>query len=124
MIHAGVRASLPQTRPAAQASWSASASILACRLYPCESRLAAIVVKGLHARHADGNFGQPFTPGPAESICDDHGDGKVQGFFQIAVDSCGGAVGIVGQQQRVTASVNVGDVNARCWRRSGHGEFR
>src|SRR6202163_3707287 len=43
-------------------------------------RLAAIVVKGLHPRHADGNFGQAFAPGPAESICDDHRDGKVQSF--------------------------------------------
>ena len=74
--------------------------------------LSAIVVQRLHASYADRNFGQPFTPGTTESICDDHRDGKVQSFFQSTMDSRGRTVGIIGQKKGVLASVNVGDVNS------------
>ena len=74
-------------------------------------RAAAVVVKSLHASDADGDFGQAFAPGAAESIGNDDRDRKVKRLLQLTTDLRGGTVRIVGEQERVAASVYVGDVH-------------
>src|SRR5229473_2715383 len=73
---------------------------------------AAIVMQSFHAGHANGNLGEPFAPRPAESVSDDHGDGKVQSFLELCVDFCRRTVGIFRQQESVTAPVHVGDIHS------------
>src|ERR1700676_3428081 len=73
---------------------------------------AAVVAQRLYSGDADGNFRQPFAPGAAETVGDDDGDRQVCLLLECSAKVGGGAVWIFGKQQRVTASLDVGDVDA------------
>src|ERR1700722_4702104 len=74
--------------------------------------VAAVVAQRLHSSDADGNLRQAFAPGAAKTVGDDDGDRQSCLLLEGAAKVGGGAVGIFGEQQRVTASVDVGDVDA------------
>jgi hypothetical protein len=52
------------------------AKLVSARIVP-----SAIVMNSLHPRDTDRGFGQSLAPRPAESICDENWDEKVQSFF-------------------------------------------
>ena len=54
--------------------------------------ISTIIVQGFHAGDADRNFGEAFAPRSPETIGDDDWNGKLQAFFQFAMELCRGAV--------------------------------
>ena len=73
---------------------------------------APVVAQGLESRDADCEFRQSFAPGAAEAVGDDDGNRKSGTAFEGATKIGCRAVCIFGKQQRVAASVDVGDVDA------------
>src|ERR1700721_292364 len=73
---------------------------------------AAVVAQRLHSGDADGELRQAFAPGTAKTVGDDDGDGQTGEPFERASQTGGGAVWVFREQQRVSPSVDVGDVDA------------
>jgi hypothetical protein len=46
----------------------------------------------------DGDLGQSSSPGATETVSDDYRDGKFEALFELAMQVCGGAVGISGSR--------------------------
>ena len=74
--------------------------------------LAAVVVNGLHAGNADGDFVQTFAPGAAEAVGDDHGNVQRRALLELLQDARRRPVRIERQQHGGLASVDIGDVDA------------
>ena len=74
---------------------------------------SAVVAQRFHSRDADGEFGQAFAPGTAETVGDDDRESaRPVRFLNSRRKFGGGAVGIFGKQQRVLAAVDVGNIDA------------